>query len=116
MSRSGTRSGGQIPSPAMLPGLGAPRRTASFADLLPRVQPTLNAALAKDFALNPRVEAPGVTGSSSRAPKPTKISSAQAAEAHKCAVEGAHLIKSGRPAEAIALLQRSVNLNPIVAT
>jgi hypothetical protein len=47
MSRSGARSGGKIPSPAMLPGLGAPRRTASFADLLPRVQPTLNAALAK---------------------------------------------------------------------
>jgi tetratricopeptide (TPR) repeat protein len=115
MSRSGTRSGGQIPSPAMLPGLGAPRPTASFADLLPRVQPTLNAAPAKDSALDPRVEAPGVAGSSSRAPKPKKISSAQAAQAHKCAIEGGRLIKSGRPAEAIALLQRSVNLNPTVA-
>jgi tetratricopeptide (TPR) repeat protein len=109
MSRSGTRSGGQIPSPAMLPGLGAP---ASFAVLLPRVQPTLNAAVVKDSALTPRV---GVARSSSRAPKPTKISSAQAAEAHQCAVEGGRLIKSGHPAEAIALLQRSVNLNPTVA-
>ena len=117
MSRSGTGSGGQISTPARLPGLGAPvpRRTANFTDLLPRVQPALNAALAKDSAVNSRVEGPGVASSSPRQPEPTKISSAQAWEAHKCAVEGGCLIKSGRPDEAIALLQRSVNLNPSVA-
>ena len=113
--RSGTGRGGQIPTPAMLPGLGARRPTARFTDLLPRAQPALNASLAKGFAVNSRGEGPGVAGSSPRAPKSTKISPAQAREAHRCAVEGGRLIKSGRPAEAIALLQRSVKLNPSVA-
>ena len=113
MSRSGTGSGGRIPTPAMLPGLGAPRPTASFIDLLRRAQPVLNVSLAKGSAVNPRVEGAEVAGSSPCAPKSTKISPAR--EAHKCAVEGGRLIKSGRPAEAIASLQRSVKLNPSVA-
>jgi tetratricopeptide (TPR) repeat protein len=115
MSRSGTGSGRRIPTPAMLPGLGAPRPTASFTDLLRRAQPVLNVSLAKGSAVNPRVEGAEVAGSTPCAPKSTKISPAQAREAHKCAVEGGRLIKSGRPAEAIALLQRSVKLNPSVA-
>jgi tetratricopeptide (TPR) repeat protein len=39
----------------------------------------------------------------------------QAFEAHNCALDGARLVKSGRAVEAIALLQRSVELNPNVA-
>ena len=115
MTRSGAGRGGQIPTPAMLRGLGAPRRTASLPDLLPRAQPALDASLSKNSVIDPRVEGLGVAGSSSRDPRSTKISPAQAREAHKCALEGGRLIKSGRPAEAIALLQRSVKLNPGVA-
>ena len=37
----------QNPLARHVAGSRRPRRTASFADLLPRVQPTLNAALAK---------------------------------------------------------------------
>src|SRR5271166_1113844 len=115
MTRSGAGRGGQIPAPAMLPGLGALRRTASLMDLLPRAQPALDTSLAKGSLINPRVESPGVAGSSSSASKSAKISPSQAREAHKCALDGGRLIKSGRPAEAIALLQRSVKLNPGVA-
>jgi tetratricopeptide (TPR) repeat protein len=115
MTRSGAGHGGQIPTPAMLPGLGAPRSTASLADLLPRAPPALDAFLAKGSVINPRVEAPADAGSSSRAPRSTEIPSAQAHEAHKCALDGGRLIKCGRPAEAIALLQRSVKLNPCIA-
>jgi tetratricopeptide (TPR) repeat protein len=116
MTRSGAGRGGQIPTPAMLPGLGAPpRRAASLTDLLPRAHPALDAYLAKGSVINPRAGGPGVADSSSRAPRSTKISSAQAREAHKCASDGGRLIKSGRPAEAIASLQRSVRLNPRVA-
>jgi tetratricopeptide (TPR) repeat protein len=115
MTRSGTESGRQIPTPAMLPGLGAPRPTASFTHLLPRALPVLNAPIVKGSAVNRRVEGPGVAGSSPRAAESTKISSAQAREAHKCAVDGGRLIKSGCPADAIAFLQRSVKMNPNVA-
>ena len=114
MTRSGAGRGGQIPTAAMLPGLGAPRRAARLADLLRRAQPALDASLAKGSLINPRVEGP-VADSSWRAPRSTKISSAQAREAHKCALDGVRLIKSGRPAEAIALLQRAVKLNPGLA-
>ena len=115
MTGSGAGSGGRIPTPPLLPGLGAPQRTASLSDLAPRAQPALDASFVKGSVINRRVACPGVAGSSSRAPKPTKILSAQARAAHKCALDGGRLIKSGRPAEAIALLQRSVKLNPGVA-
>ena len=115
MTRSGAGRSGQIPTPAMLPGLGAPRRTASLTDLLPRAQPALDASLAKGSVIHPQVEGLGVAGSSSRAPRFTKISSAQAREAHKCALDGGRLIKKGRPAEAIALLQQAVKRHPGVA-
>jgi tetratricopeptide (TPR) repeat protein len=113
MTRSGTGSGGQTPKPAMLPGLGAPRRTASLTDLLTRAQPAFDASLAKGFIINARVEGSELPGSSSsRAPRSTKISSALAREAHKCALDGGHLIKSGRPSDAIPLLRRSITLDP----
>jgi tetratricopeptide (TPR) repeat protein len=103
------------PKPAMLPGLGAPRRTASLTDFLLRPQAALDAFPAKGFVINPRAEGLGVAGPSSRATRSTKISAAQARKARKFASDGGRLIKSGRPTEAIALLERSVKLDPGVA-
>jgi tetratricopeptide (TPR) repeat protein len=114
MTRSGSGRGGQFPTPAMLPGLGAPRRTASLTALLPRAHTALDASRAKGPVIDPPAET-GVAGSSLRAPKSTKISSAQARKAHESALDGGRLIRSGRPVEAIGLLQRSIKLNPGVA-
>ena len=117
MTGSGAGSGGRPdPHVSMLPGLGAPQRTASLSDLAPRALSLLSMPLSSRApSSTDELRGPRVAGSSSRAPKPTKISSAQARAAHKCALDGGRLIKSGRPAEAIALLQRSVKLNPGVA-
>jgi tetratricopeptide (TPR) repeat protein len=110
MTRSGTGPGGQIPTPAILPGLGAPQRIVSLTDLPASALPALDASLAKRSVINPREGLRVVAGPSLR----RKMSSAQR-EAHKCALDGGRLIKSGRLAEAIALLQWSVKLNPGVA-
>jgi tetratricopeptide (TPR) repeat protein len=103
MARSGAGRGDQI---RMLPNLAARSR---LTDLRPGAQSALGTSLAEGSAINPRVEIAAVTGAVSH------ISSARAHEAHKCALDGVRIIKSGRAAEAIALLQRSVELNPDVA-
>jgi tetratricopeptide (TPR) repeat protein len=87
MAKPGRGRGGEVSTAALLPGLGGPARVANIADLLPRSVPG------------------GSPGAFPGAPP------AQAREAHRCAYEGARLIRQGRPAEAIALLKRSVKLN-----
>jgi tetratricopeptide (TPR) repeat protein len=44
-----------------------------------------------------------------------EASTARAREANRCAVEGARLVKQGRPGQAVALLKRAVELGPAVA-
>jgi tetratricopeptide (TPR) repeat protein len=45
-----------------------------------------------------------------------RVSASQAREANRCACDGARLINEGRPAQAIPLLRRSVELHPGVAS
>ena len=93
--------------------LGAPGRTAKSADFIPRAEPAadLETFLAQ---ANSNAVPPGARRFSPGAPS-SQIPLAAAREAHRCASDGARLINQGRPVEAIALLQRSIQLNPGVA-
>ena len=86
MAKSHVGIGNVISASAMLPGLGAPATGAKRAT-------------------------PGVLGLS----KSAQISPAAAREAQRCAVEGVRLVQGGRVADGVALLKRSIQLNPGVA-
>ena len=107
MAKSRKGRGSRIPFAAGSPRFGAPGKTASASDLIPRAQPAadLDTFLAK-------ANSKGVRGSSPSAPTPPQIPLATAREAQRCASDGVRLFGEGRPAEAIALLQRSVQLDP----
>jgi len=111
-SRKGHR--GRVPLAAGSPRLGVTRRTASPADLIPRAKPAidLESFLAKASNANPKFRDPAIPGISAGAATSPEISSAQARKAERCARDGARLISEGHPAEAIPLLQRSIELNP----
>ncbi len=66
-------------------------------------------------AVGSNAPAAGGPGLSPRAPKPTPVSPAAAREAQRCAVDGVRLVQEGRVGEGIALLKRSVQLNPGLA-
>jgi tetratricopeptide (TPR) repeat protein len=100
MAKSSRGSGDQKPAAAVLPGLGGPPHVASLAESLARA------------VAGRSVPAPGVPGLSQRAPKPTAISPAAMREAYRCAGAGVRLVQQGSVAEGIALLKRSVQLNP----
>jgi tetratricopeptide (TPR) repeat protein len=103
MAKSSIGLGDQRPAAAVLPGLGGPPRGTNLAESLARA------------AAGPNVPAPGVPGLSSQAPKSTPISPAVAREARRCAGTGVRLVQEGRVADGIALLKRSVRLNPSAA-
>jgi tetratricopeptide (TPR) repeat protein len=104
MTKSSSGRGGQRPAVAVLPGLGGPPHAASLMESLQRA------------GAGPNAPAPGVPGPSGHAPTSTPVSSAVAREALRCAGAGVRLVQEGRVAEGIALLRRSVQLNPGVAT
>jgi tetratricopeptide (TPR) repeat protein len=98
---------GKIPRPPPA-GPSAPGR--SLADLTPRAAPPVD--LETFLARGPRsaarpFAAAGVDGSND-----VKIALREAREAHRLASDGVRLIRERRHAEAIALLQRAVALNP----
>ncbi len=107
MAKSRKRHRDPVPSAAAPPRLGVPGRTASPADLIPRAKPAadLESFLAKGGP-------PGVRGFSTDVPTPSQVPLVTAREAQRCASDGVRLFGEGRPAEAIALLRRSVKLNP----
>ncbi len=114
MAKSRNGRGGRLPFAAGSPHFGAPGRTTNPADLIPRAE---RAADLENFLAKAKSKAgpPGVREFSPGATPYSQVPLAAAREAHRCASEGARLINQGRPAEAIALLQRSVQLNPGVA-
>jgi tetratricopeptide (TPR) repeat protein len=67
-------------------------------------------------AAGPNALAAGVPGLFPRAPKPAPVSQASAREALRNASAGVRLVKEGRVDEGIALLKRSILLNPDAAT
>ena len=91
-----------IPQNAMAPDFGGIGRATPPANVLPQAEP----------AADPKSPTLGVRGSSPGAPMSKPTWSVKAREAHRCACEGVRLIHEGRPAQAIALLQRSVKLDP----
>jgi tetratricopeptide (TPR) repeat protein len=107
MAKSPKQRGGRIPFAAGSPRFPAPGKTASASDLIPRAQPAidLETFLAK-------ANSTGVRWSSAGAATSPEVSSARAHKAERCASAGARLVSEGRPAEAIPLLQRSIELNP----
>lgn len=97
----------QIPR-APRPGPTASRR--SFADRNPRTAPSVD--LETFLAKGPQPSAKPFAAAPLDGTKDVKIALGQAREAHRLAGEGVRLLHVGRPAEAIALLQRAVALNP----
>ncbi len=114
MAKSRKGRGGQLPFAAGSPRFGAPGRTTNPADLIPRAKPAddLETFLAK---ANSKAGPPGVPGFSPGSPTSRQIWSAKALEANRYACEGARLINEGRPAEAIPLLTRAIQVDPGVA-
>jgi tetratricopeptide (TPR) repeat protein len=110
-SRNGHRGG--VPFTAGSPRF-APGKTASASDLVPRAKPAidLESFLAKASNANSTFRNPTVPGISPGAATLPDVSSTRARKAERCAGEGARLTREGRPAEAIPLLQRSIELNP----
>jgi tetratricopeptide (TPR) repeat protein len=109
MAKTPREHSGPIPSATALPGLGGASAGADPADRLPRGPVGgLQSGLAKTHA-------PGAAALSSAASKLAQPLSARAREAGHCASEGARLIRAGRPADAVAVLKRSVKLDPSAA-
>ena len=103
MTNSRKGRGRSIPRAAVLPGLRVLTRSPSVADLLPHAAVDLESFLTKGALDNPG------------APPSGETRAAQAREARRCAQEGGRLIRQGRPAQAIPLLERAVRLDPGVA-
>jgi tetratricopeptide (TPR) repeat protein len=104
MAKSGTGRSGVIPSGRILPGLGAPGRPSGVPDELPHSD--LEAFLARRAGAKREVRSP---------PRPFGTSPAQEREAQRLAADGVRLMERGRHVEAVAVLQRSLSLNPAVA-
>ena len=107
-----SRRGRSGPIPAS--HFGGARRAPSLDDLLPRAKPTidLEAMLTKEPVGNENLGAPAVSPSAATSPQ---VSPAKARKAERCARDGAHLTSQGRPAQAVPLLLRSIELNPMAA-
>jgi tetratricopeptide (TPR) repeat protein len=110
MAKSRIGRGGQGPTPPRFRGAGDGPK---LADLLQRAKSAVNleSLVAKKPVAILNLQASGVPELSVAAPIPPS----QALKANRCACEGASLIHSGRPAQAIAPLKRSVQLDPRVA-
>ena len=104
MAKSGTGRSGVIPSGRILPGLGAPGRPSGVPDELPHSD--LEAFLARRAGAKREDRSP---------PRPFGTSPAQEREAQRLAADGVRLMERGRHVEAVAVLQRSLSLNPAVA-
>ena len=104
MAKSGTGRSGVIPSGRILPGLGTPGRRSGVPDELPHSD--LEAFLARGAGAKREVRSP---------PRPFGTSPAQEREAQRLAADGVRLMERGRHVEAVAVLQRSLSLNPAVA-
>ena len=104
MAKSGTGRSGVIPSGRILPGLGTPERPSRVPDELPHSD--LEAFLARGAGAKREVRSP---------PRPFGTSPAQEREAQRLAADGVRLMERGRHVEAVAVLQRSLSLNPAVA-
>jgi tetratricopeptide (TPR) repeat protein len=100
MAKSSSDRSDQRPAAAVLPGLGSPSQARSLGEWLAR------------GAAGPNAPPLGAPGLSSQAPTSTPISPAVVREALRCAGAGVRLVQEGRVAEGIALLKRSVQLNP----
>ena len=103
VARSRNGRGGRIREATMSPRLPAP------AALDP--DSFLANAPSADAKLRPTV----APGSSPDASKSAQVWSAAAREANRFALDGVRLIREGHPAEAVPLLQRSLELDPGVA-
>jgi tetratricopeptide (TPR) repeat protein len=114
MAKSYTGRGRRTSSAAGSPRFTAPGRPANPGDLIRRAEqaPDLDAFLAK---ANSKVGPPGVGGFPPYAPTSSQIPSAKVREANLLARDGARQISEKRPAEAIPMLSRSIQLNPGVA-
>src|SRR3974390_1887301 len=116
MAKSGRGSFTPIPESAGTPRVGDLRRTQGPADLIRPAEPApdLKSFLAKAPSAGATPQPTAAFGYSPDAPKPMRDSSA-AGEGDRLARDGARFLREGRLAEAIAALQRSVQLNPLAA-
>ena len=114
MAKSRKRHRDPVPSAAARRASAFPdgRRVPPISFRAPNPRSISNSFLAKASNTNPILRDPAVPGISAGAATSPDVSSAQAREAERCARDGARLINEGRPAEAIPLLQRSIELNP----
>ena len=104
MAKSGTGRSGVIPSGRILPGLGTPGRPSGVPDELPHSD--LEAFLARRAGAKREVRSP---------PRPFGTSPAQERKPNVSLDNGVRLMERGRHVEAVAVLQRSLSLNPAVA-
>lgn len=107
MAKSRKGRGGPIPFASGSSRFGVPGRTARAFDLIPRAQP---AADLETFLA--QASSNGALWSPPAEPTPAQTPLSTGREAQRCASNGVRLFGEGRSAEAIALLQRSVQLNP----
>ncbi len=106
MAKAPKGRGGRKHRASMAPRVAVPGRGKPAADL--------ETFLGKAPDASPKIPTTSVVGNPGR-PATSTQASAQAREAERCALEGVGLIKQGRPAEAIGLFQRAVQLNPRAA-
>jgi tetratricopeptide (TPR) repeat protein len=104
MAKSGAGRSGPIPPSLTLPGLGGPGQPSSVPYELPHAD--LEAFLAKGAGAKREVRSPR---------RPFGTSPAQEREAERLAADGVRLMERARHVEAVAVLQRSLSLNPAVA-
>jgi tetratricopeptide (TPR) repeat protein len=112
MPKSRIGRGGPIP-----PGVASERFGASGGGSSASARPVVGSASrpGESFLASSKSWTPA-PGFPSGAATLKRVSASQAREANHCACEGARLINGGRPAQAIPLLKRSVEVHPGVAS
>ena len=115
MEKSGKERGAPAPpAPPQQVGAGRVALTATWV-LRKKPGGGLEAAPANSQPSSPGIQPPRVPGIPFGAPHSAQVSAEAAHEAVRLARDGARLVHAGRFDEAIALLQRSVRLDPTVA-
>ncbi len=113
MAKSREGRGGRGRPAAPPPRLRSPGHAAGLSILFQRAEAVdLESFLATAPRAKPNSPAPFVAGLSPGAQMSARTAKI---EANRCALEGARLVNEGRPAEAIPLLRRSVQIDPSVA-
>ena len=121
MPRPGSRIATVATGDASKPLAGATTEAGRIADRFSRLQPAdgreIDGAPAPaDDTTSRTFRKPGAAVAPRSGPAPAKPSKSRARAAHQQAVLGVRLARQGQHAQAIARLQRSVELDPTVAT